>query len=74
MGPECQSMEVGQPMASTRVTPTPSITAGAEGEQIEAVASQLVAEKTVRIDRAEQILQEIKSNRITKGAKNAKEK
>ena len=51
-----------------------AIAAGAEGEQIEAVASQLVAEKTVRIDRAEQILQEIKSNRITKGAKNAKEK
>ncbi len=33
-----------------------AITAGAEGEQIEQLAQQLVAEKTVRIDRAEEIL------------------
>jgi hydroxymethylglutaryl-CoA reductase len=46
-----------------------AIAAGAEGEQIEAVASQLVAEKTVRIDRAEQILKGNKGNRTTKGAK-----
>ena len=33
-----------------------AIAAGAQGEQIERLAGQLVAEKTVRIDRAEQIL------------------
>jgi hydroxymethylglutaryl-CoA reductase len=35
-----------------------AIAAGAQGEQIERLAQQLVAEKTVRIDRAEQILKE----------------
>jgi hydroxymethylglutaryl-CoA reductase len=35
-----------------------AITAGAQGEQIERLASQLAAEKTVRIDRAEAILKE----------------
>jgi hydroxymethylglutaryl-CoA reductase len=33
-----------------------AIAAGAQGEQIERLAEQLVAEKTVRIDRAEEIL------------------
>jgi hydroxymethylglutaryl-CoA reductase len=33
-----------------------AIGAGAVGEQIEQVAAQMVAEKTVRIDRAEEIL------------------
>jgi len=36
-----------------------AITAGAEGELIEKVASQMVAEKMVRIDRAEEILKSI---------------
>jgi len=36
--------------------------AGAVGEQIERLASQLVAEKTVRIDRAEEILREWQKN------------
>jgi hydroxymethylglutaryl-CoA reductase len=35
-----------------------AIAAGAQGEQIEAIAAQLVKEKTVRIDRAEQLLKE----------------
>lgn len=35
-----------------------AIAAGAKGEQIERLAAQLVAEKTVRIDRAEAILKE----------------
>ena len=35
-----------------------AIAAGASGEQIEQLADQLVAEKTVRIDRAEEILRE----------------
>jgi hydroxymethylglutaryl-CoA reductase len=35
-----------------------AIAAGAEGEQIEKLARQLVIEKTVRIDRAENLLQE----------------
>ena len=34
-----------------------AIAAGAQGEQIERLAHQLVQEKTVRIDRAEEILQ-----------------
>ncbi len=34
-----------------------AIAAGAEGDQIELLAAQLVAEKTVRIDRAQEILQ-----------------
>jgi hydroxymethylglutaryl-CoA reductase len=33
-----------------------AIAAGAEGELIEKVAAQMVTEKTVRIDRAEEIL------------------
>ena len=33
-----------------------AIAAGAKGELIEKVAAQMVAEKTVRIDRAEEIL------------------
>jgi hydroxymethylglutaryl-CoA reductase len=36
-----------------------AIAAGAQGEQIESIARQLVAEKTVRIDRAQEILQEM---------------
>ncbi len=39
-----------------------AIAAGAEGDLIEKVAAQMVAEKTVRIDRAEEILKGIKSN------------
>lgn len=35
-----------------------AIAAGAAGEQIERLAAQLVAEKTVRVDRAEEILKE----------------
>ena len=35
-----------------------AIAAGATGEQIEKVAAQMVAEKVVRIDRAEEILKE----------------
>jgi hydroxymethylglutaryl-CoA reductase len=38
-----------------------AIAAGAEGELIERLARQLVAEKTVRIDRAEEILKEWKN-------------
>jgi hydroxymethylglutaryl-CoA reductase len=37
-----------------------AIAAGAIGEQIEKVSGQMVAEKTVRIDRAEEILKEMK--------------
>jgi hydroxymethylglutaryl-CoA reductase len=37
-----------------------AIAAGAAGDQIEAVAAQMVAEKTVRIDRAEEILKSLK--------------
>ena len=37
-----------------------AIAAGAEGEMIEKVAAQMVAEKTVRIDRAEEILKKMK--------------
>jgi hydroxymethylglutaryl-CoA reductase len=39
-----------------------AIAAGAEGEQIDALAKQLVKEKTVRIDRAEQLLKEWNKN------------
>ena len=39
-----------------------AIAAGAEGDQIEKVAAQMVAEKTVRIDRAEEILKSMKEN------------
>jgi hydroxymethylglutaryl-CoA reductase len=38
-----------------------AIAAGATGEQIEKVAAQMVAEKTVRIDKAEEILKGMKS-------------
>jgi len=38
-----------------------AIAAGATGDQIEKVAAQMVAEKTVRIDRAEEILRGMKS-------------
>ncbi|PKN92475.1 MAG: hydroxymethylglutaryl-CoA reductase, degradative [Chloroflexi bacterium HGW-Chloroflexi-6] len=37
-----------------------AVAAGAEGEMIERVAAQMVAEKTVRIDRAEEILKKTK--------------
>jgi len=37
-----------------------AIAAGATGEQIDFVAGKMVAEKVVRIDRAEEILKEIK--------------
>jgi hydroxymethylglutaryl-CoA reductase len=37
-----------------------AVAAGAVGEQIEKVAAQMVAEKTVRIDRAEEILKSLK--------------
>jgi hydroxymethylglutaryl-CoA reductase len=37
-----------------------AIAAGATGDQIEKVATQMVGEKTVRIDRAEEILKEVK--------------
>jgi hydroxymethylglutaryl-CoA reductase len=40
-----------------------AISAGATGEDIEKVAAQMVAEKVVRIDRAEQILSELGSHR-----------
>jgi hydroxymethylglutaryl-CoA reductase len=36
-----------------------AIAAGAQGDQVERVADRMVAEKTVRIDRAEQILREL---------------
>jgi hydroxymethylglutaryl-CoA reductase len=39
-----------------------AIAAGASGEQIEQLAAQLVAEKTVRIDRAEEILKGMKGS------------
>jgi hydroxymethylglutaryl-CoA reductase len=37
-----------------------AIAAGAEGDEINRLADQLVAEKAVRIDRAEEILKEWK--------------
>ncbi|MCX6034782.1 MAG: 3-hydroxy-3-methylglutaryl-CoA reductase, partial [Chloroflexi bacterium] len=37
-----------------------AIAAGATGDQIEKVAARMVGEKTVRIDRAEEILKEVK--------------
>jgi hydroxymethylglutaryl-CoA reductase len=39
-----------------------AIAAGAVGDQIAKVAAQMVAEKTVRIDKAEEILRKIKSS------------
>jgi hypothetical protein len=36
-----------------------AIAAGATGDQIEEVAAQMVTEKTVRIDRAEEILRNL---------------
>jgi hydroxymethylglutaryl-CoA reductase len=38
-----------------------AIAAGAQGEQINRLAEQLVGEKTVRVDRAEEILKEWKA-------------
>ncbi len=38
-----------------------AIAAGAAGDQIEQIAARMVAEKTVRIDRAEEILKEMKA-------------
>jgi hydroxymethylglutaryl-CoA reductase len=38
-----------------------AIAAGAEGELIDKVAAQMVAEKTVRIDRAEEIFKSLSS-------------
>jgi len=38
-----------------------AIAAGATGEQIDIVAGKMVAEKVVRIDRAEEILREIRN-------------
>jgi hydroxymethylglutaryl-CoA reductase len=43
-----------------------AIAAGATGYQIEEVAVQMVAEKIVRIDRAEEILKSFKSDRLTR--------
>jgi hydroxymethylglutaryl-CoA reductase len=40
-----------------------AIAAGATGTEIEQLAARLVAEKTVRIDKAEEILKELKSSR-----------
>ena len=40
-----------------------AIAAGATGDQIEKVAAQLVAGKTVRIDRAEELLKDLRSSR-----------
>jgi hydroxymethylglutaryl-CoA reductase len=37
-----------------------AIAAGAEGKLIDRIAQQLIKEKTVRIDRAEQLLKEFK--------------
>ena len=39
-----------------------AIAAGASGEMVEQVAAQMVAEKVVRIDRAEEILREYKND------------
>lgn len=39
-----------------------AIAAGAEGDLIEKVAAQMVAEKTVRIDKAEELLREYRNN------------
>jgi hydroxymethylglutaryl-CoA reductase len=38
-----------------------AIAAGAQGEQVERLAQQLVNEKTVRVDRAEEILKDWQS-------------
>ena len=43
-----------------------AIAAGASGEQIEKLAAQMVAEKTVRIDRAEEILEQYTSTQGNK--------
>ncbi len=40
-----------------------AIAAGAQGEEIERLARQLVSEKTVRIDRAEEILMTVNHGR-----------
>ena len=39
-----------------------AIAAGATGDMIEKVAAQMVAEKIVRIDRAEEILKNVQKN------------
>ena len=48
-----------------------AIAAGAQGEQIERLAAQLVAEKVVRIDRAEQLLAQMKKETTTEHTENA---
>ena len=49
-----------------------AIAAGAAGDQIEQVAAQMVAEKTVRIDRAEEIVKSNKSGKSDKSNKSDK--
>ena len=39
-----------------------AIAAGAAGELIEKIAARMVAEKIVRIDRAEELLKELRNN------------
>jgi hydroxymethylglutaryl-CoA reductase len=39
-----------------------AIAAGASGELIEKIAARMVAERTIRIDRAEELLREFTSN------------
>ncbi len=39
-----------------------AIAAGASGDMIEKVAAQMVAEKVVRIDRAEEVLKNVQKN------------
>lgn len=41
-----------------------AISAGATGDQIEKVASTMVKEKLVRIDRAEEILRSLKNSKL----------
>jgi hydroxymethylglutaryl-CoA reductase len=49
-----------------------AIAAGASGDMIEKVASQMVAEKVVRIDRAEEILKELQKIQLHEGTKETK--
>jgi hydroxymethylglutaryl-CoA reductase len=44
-----------------------AIAAGAEGEMIERLARQMVAEKTVRVDRAQEILEQWKQTNVESG-------
>jgi hypothetical protein len=44
-----------------RTPPLVAIAAGATGDMIEKVAAQMVAEKVVRSDRAEEILRKLKT-------------